>query len=84
VCLYTYITNFPGYSPPQVNKKGPINLGLKVNRFLVGMWFMRDAVPLHFSCIARQYMNDHFPGKWIGRNWTVPLPLRSPDLNPIF
>jgi hypothetical protein len=28
-------------------------------------------------------MNDHFPGKWIGRNGPVAWPPRSPDLNPI-
>jgi len=34
----------------------------------VGMWFMHDGAPPHFSRMARQYLNDHFPGKWIGRN----------------
>ena len=49
----------------------------------VGMWFMNDGAPPHFSRIARQYLNDHFPGKWIGRNGSVEWPPRSPDLNPI-
>jgi len=52
-------------------------------RLLVGMWFMHDGAPPHFSRIARQYLNDHFPGKWIGCNGPVALPPRSPDLNPI-
>lgn len=41
----------------------------------VGMWFMHDGAPPHFSRIARQYLNDHFPGKWIGRNGPVECPL---------
>jgi hypothetical protein len=49
----------------------------------VGMWCMHDGAPPHFSRIARQYLNDHFPGKWIGRNRPVVWPLRSPDLIPI-
>ena len=49
----------------------------------VGMWFMHDGAPPHFSRVAYQYLTDHFPGKWIGRNGPVEWPLRSPDLNPI-
>jgi len=33
VCLKTYVTNFPGDSPPQLSKKVPISMGLKVKRF---------------------------------------------------
>jgi len=40
---------------------------------------MHDGAPPHFSRIARHYLNDNFPGKWIGRTG----PPRSPDLNPI-
>jgi len=49
----------------------------------VGMWFMHDGAAPHFSLIARQYLNDHFPGKWIGRNGPVAWPPSSPYLNPI-
>jgi hypothetical protein len=52
-------------------------------QFRVGMWFMHDGDPPQFSRTARQYLKDHFPGKWIGRNRPVVWPLRSPDLNPI-
>ena len=49
----------------------------------VGMWFMHEGASPHFSRIARQYPNDHFPGKWNERNGPVAWPPRSPDLNPI-
>ena len=44
---------------------------------------MHEGAPPHFSRIARQYLNDHFPGMWIGHNGPVAWPPRSPDLNPI-
>jgi hypothetical protein len=47
------------------------------------MWFMHDGAPPHLSRIARQYLNDHFPWKWIGRNGPVTWSPRSPDRNPI-
>jgi hypothetical protein len=49
----------------------------------VGMWFMHDGAPPHFSRIARQYRNDHFFGKWIGPNGPQAWPPCSPDLSPI-
>ena len=45
----------------------------------VGMWFMHYGAPPHFRRIARQDLNDHFPGKLIGRNGPVEWPPRSPD-----
>jgi len=49
----------------------------------VGMWYMHDEGPQHFSRIARQNLNDHLPGKWIGSNGPVAWPPRFQDLNPI-
>jgi len=49
----------------------------------VDMLFIHEGAPAHFSRIARQYLNDYFSGKWIGRNGPVEWPPRSPDLNPI-
>ena len=44
---------------------------------------MHDGAPPHFNRIARQYLNDHFAGKWIGGNGPVAWSAYSPDLNPI-
>ena len=49
----------------------------------VGMWFMHIGAPPHFIGIARQYLNDHYSGRRIGRNGPVAWSPRSPDLNPI-
>ena len=47
------------------------------------MRFMRDGAPLHFSRVARQFLNQHFANKWIGRGGSIAWPARSPDLNPL-
>ena len=44
--------------------------------------FMHDGAP-HFSRVARQFLNQHFANKWIGRGGPVAWPARSPDLNPL-
>ncbi|KAJ8941821.1 hypothetical protein NQ318_006798 [Aromia moschata] len=48
------------------------------------MYFMHDGAPPHFARIVRQYLNEQFPGRWIGRGNNAPIswPPRSPDLNP--
>ncbi|KAJ8956081.1 hypothetical protein NQ318_016533 [Aromia moschata] len=48
------------------------------------MYFMHDGAPPHFARIVREYLNEQFPGRWIGRGDDVPIswPPRSPDLNP--
>ncbi|KAJ8949642.1 hypothetical protein NQ318_010058 [Aromia moschata] len=48
------------------------------------MYFMHDGAPPHFARIVREYLNEQFPGRWIGRGNDAPIswPLRSPDLNP--
>ena len=36
-----------------------------------------------FSRMARQFLNQHFANKWIGRGGPIAWPARSPDLNPL-
>lgn len=45
-----------------------------------GMWFQHDGAPAHFSLEARQYLNEVFRNRWIGRGGPVHWPARSPDL----
>ena len=33
--------------------------------------------------MARQFLNQHFANKWIGRGGPVARPARSPDFNPL-
>ena len=45
------------------------------------MRFMHDKAPPHFSRVARQFLNQHFANKSIGRGAPVAWPVRSSDLN---
>ena len=38
---------------------------------------------MHFNRMARQFLNQHFANKWIGRGGPIAWPARSPDLNPL-
>ena len=46
------------------------------------MYFMQDGAPPHFSREVRQFLDNKFNGRWIGRGGPVPWPPRSPDLTP--
>jgi hypothetical protein len=45
------------------------------------MWLQHDGAPAHFSLRVREYLNDQFPNRWIGRGGPVSWPARSPDLS---
>lgn len=45
--------------------------------------FQQDGAPPHFALIVRDWLNAHFPNKWIGRRGPVEWPPRSPDLTPL-
>ena len=45
--------------------------------------FMHDGAPPRFSRVARQFLNQHFANKWIGRGGPIAWPARTLDLNPL-
>ena len=45
--------------------------------------FQQDGAPPHFELIVRQYLDQTFPGQWIGRRGSIEWPPRSPDLSPL-
>lgn len=49
------------------------------------LWYMHDGAPPHFNLQCRQWLNEHFPNRWIGRGHDAAInwPPRSPDLNPM-
>lgn len=47
------------------------------------MWLMHDGAPPHFSMVARQFLDENYPNRWIGRAGPQAWPPRSPDLNPL-
>ena len=55
-----------------------IHLNLRTN-----LWFMHDGFPVHFERNVRNYLNNQFLQRWIGRGSDHIWPPRSPDLNPL-
>ena len=47
------------------------------------MWFMQNGTPAHFIRIVREFLNNNYTNRWIGRIGPIAWPARSPDLNPI-
>lgn len=44
--------------------------------------FQQDGAPPHFAIIVRDWLDEHFPGRWLGRRGPHEWPARSPDLTP--
>lgn len=48
------------------------------------MWFQHDGCPAHFGLDVRNWLNNEYPNRWIGRGSNVlAWPARSPDLTPL-
>lgn len=53
------------------------NIPLELRRT---MWLQMDGAPPHFDRRVRQFLNDNFHNRWIGRGGPIEWPPRSPDL----
>lgn len=82
----------PHFLPPRLNgdtysqflrEDLPVLLDAIPLRVRMEMWFMHDGAPAHFSIRARQFLNEVYPNRWIGRGGPQFWPARSPDLNPL-
>lgn len=45
--------------------------------------FQHDGAPAHYARRVREYLNEEFPRRWIGRGGPIAWPPRSPDLTPL-
>jgi len=45
--------------------------------------FQQDGAPPHWGRHVRQFLNQTFPDRWIGRDGPIPWPPRSPDITPL-
>lgn len=52
-------------------------------RSRLGMYFQHDGAPAHFGRPVRNWLDENYPERWIGRGGPVSWPARSPDLNPL-
>jgi len=46
------------------------------------MYFQHDGAPPHYTRHVRDYLNESFLNRWLGRGGTVSWPPKSPDLTP--
>lgn len=46
------------------------------------MVYQHDGCPAHFYRGVRQWLDENYPLRWIGRGGPTPWPARSPDLTP--
>jgi hypothetical protein len=42
--------------------------------------FQQDDVPLRWACIVREFLDMHFPARWVRRDGPIPWPPRSSDI----
>lgn len=45
--------------------------------------FQLDGAPPHYALHVRQWLDQRYPDKWIGRRGALEWPARSPDLTPL-
>lgn len=53
------------------------------NEFDNRIWYQQDGAPAHYALPVRNYLDQIFPNRWIGRRGALEWPPRSPDLNPM-
>ena len=47
------------------------------------MYFQHDGAPPHYTRYVREYLNESFPNRWLGRGGPVAWTPRSPHLTPL-
>ena len=47
------------------------------------MYFQHDGTPPHYTLHVRDYFNESFPNRWLGRGGPIPWTPMSPDLTPL-
>ena len=55
----------------------------QLEEFQLRVVFQQDGAPPHWGLIVRDFLNETFPNRWIGRNGPTPWPPRSPDITPL-
>lgn len=56
------------------------NLPLNIRRHF---YFQQDGASIHSTNAVREWLDNHFPNRWIGRFSVNPWPARSPDITPM-
>ena len=68
----SYVDMLRNFLHPQLTARGVLETA----------YFQQDGAPPHYSLIARNWLDEHFPGRWLGRRGPLEWAARSPDLTP--
>lgn len=71
VTAVTYLDMLQLYLLPQLEDHQP------------NVIFQQDGAPPHWARVVREFLDMHFPGRWVGRDGPILWPPRSPDLTPL-
>ncbi|XP_049781100.1 uncharacterized protein LOC126183304 [Schistocerca cancellata] len=66
-----YLDLLTEYEAPQLTDLKPTTI------------FQQDGAPPYWGLHVCQFLNETFPGKWIGRDGPIPWPPHSPDITPL-
>ena len=55
----------------------------QLEQYQLQVVFQLDGAPPHWGLQVRQFLNDTFPERWIGRDSPILWPPRSPDITPL-
>jgi len=55
---------------------------LENNALVENCYFQQDGAPAHYTRKVRDYLNQVFPDRWIGRRGPLEWAAHSPDLTP--
>jgi hypothetical protein len=42
--------------------------------------FQQDGVRPYWARVVPEFLDTHFPGRWVGRDGSIPWPSRPPDI----
>lgn len=78
----------PFYFDGNINSESYINmlendLMPKLQELGAPLYFQQDGAPAHYANATRDWLDGHFPNRWIGRGGPIQWPPRSPDLTPL-
>lgn len=72
VTATTYLDMLEHYAVPQIKHLQREHL-----------FFQQDGAPPHWGLEVREFLDQEFPNRWIGRDGPIAWPPRSPDLTPL-
>ena len=58
-------------------------VALQLEKFQPWVVFQQDGAPPYWGLMGRDFLNETFPNRWVGRKGPTPWPPRSPDITPL-